>query len=182
MRRAESIVNESSGRIAMAARSSHASSTGALSLTIAFLGATGLPGTPSMALGAERESLDRFVQTQMAQRRIPGMAVAVIKGGKIDLVRVYGKASLEFDLPVRRSTPFSIASISKSFTAVAVMKLVERREVALDDRIGRHLQNLPVSWREVTVRQLLNHTSGLPDISVDSYTTATIAPDSRRGL
>jgi CubicO group peptidase (beta-lactamase class C family) len=159
----------------MPAQSSHSVVAQGLFLTIAFVGATGLLGSPSLVVGAERESLDRFVQTQMAERRIPGMAIAVIKGGKIDLVRTYGKASLEFDLPVQRSTPFSIASISKSFTAVAVMKLVESQKVTLDDQIGRHLQNLPVSWQEVTVRQLLNHTSGLPDLSVDSYTTATIA-------
>lgn len=144
-------------------------------LIFALLGAIGLLSTPSRVVGAEKESLDRVVQAQMAERRIPGMAIAVIKGGKVDLVRVYGKASVEFDLPVQRSTRFSIASISKSFTSVAVMKLVESRQVTLDDPIGRHLQNLPASWREVTVRQLLNHTSGLPDLSVDNYTTATIA-------
>ena len=159
----------------MPVKSSNSVVARGLSLTMAFLGASGLLGTPSLVVGAESESLDRFVRTQMAERRIPGMAIAVIKGGKVELVRVYGKASLEFDLPVNRSTSFSVASISKSFTAVAVMKLVERQQVTLDDQIGRHLHDLPVSWREVTVRQLLNHTSGLPDLSVDSYTTATIA-------
>jgi CubicO group peptidase (beta-lactamase class C family) len=146
-----------------------------LAVTIAVLGASGLLSTPSLVLGATQESLDSFVRTQMTQRRIPGMAIAVIEGEKVALVRAYGTATLEFDLPVRRSTRFSIASITKSFTAVAVMMLVERRQLTLDDPIGRHLEHLPASWREVTVRQLLNHTSGLPDLSVDSYTTATIA-------
>lgn len=146
-----------------------------LSLVIALVGAGALLGFPARSVGAERESLDRFVRAQMAERRIPGMAIAVIKGGKIALVRTYGKASLEFDRPVRRSTLFSVASISKSFTGVAVMKLVERHQVELDDRIGGHLQDLPVAWRDVTVRQLLNHTSGLPELSADNYSTESIA-------
>lgn len=149
--------------------------TNSFTSLVAFLVVGGALSTPSPALGAARKSLDRFVQAQMAERHIPGMAIAVIKNGRIELVRVYGKASLEFDLPVRRSTPFSVASISKSFTAVAVMQLVEKQQITLDDRIGAHLHDLPPSWRDVTVRQLLNHTSGLPDIKLDNYTTATIA-------
>ena len=127
------------------------------------------------ATAALPEQVDSFVQAKMAERDIPGVGIAVIKGGEIDLVRVYGKASLEFDLPVRPGTPFSVASITKSFTAVAVMMLAEKQLVKLEDRIGAHLPAMPAAWKDVSVRQLLNHTSGLPDVSADDYTTATIA-------
>lgn len=143
-------------------------------LALAFVAVTELV-LPEAYAGVQSKSLDRYVATQMAERRIPGMAIAVLKDGKVELVRTYGKASLEFDAPVRRTTLFSIASISKSLTAVAVMKLVEASRLGLDDPIGRHLQELPAAWRDVTVRQLLSHTSGLPDINVDDYTTATLA-------
>ena len=135
-----------------------------------------LLGHASVALSKSNvKSIDEYVQAQMVERRIPGMAVAVIQRGEIEKIGTYGKASVEFDLPVKPSTLFSVASISKSFTSVAIMTLVEAGKLRLDDPIGSHLRDLPSAWHAVTVRQLLSHTSGLPDISVDDYTTTTIA-------
>lgn len=128
------------------------------------------------------ESIDEYVQAQMVERRIPGMAVAVIRHNKIEKIGTYGKASVEFDLPVKPATSFSVASISKNFTAVAIMTLVEAGKLRLDDPIGSHLRDLPSAWRAVTVRQLLGHTSGLPDVNVDSYTTNTIAANPDEAL
>lgn len=138
-----------------------------------------MPVTVTLAAaGAGWKSADAFLRREMVERQIVGMAVAVIQRGKVRTIATYGQASKEYGLAVRRSTPFSVASISKSFTAVAVMMLVEARRVRLDDPIGTHLNELPPGWQGVTVRQLLNHTSGLPDIALDDYTTATIAPTS----
>jgi CubicO group peptidase (beta-lactamase class C family) len=133
-------------------------------------------GSAGAALSQENaESVDEYVRTQMAERRIPGMALAVIRKGRIEKIGVYGKASIEFDLPVTTSTSFAVASISKSVTAVAILTLVEAGKLRLDDRVSSHLRDLPQAWQSVTVRQLLNHTSGLPDVNVNDYTTATIA-------
>jgi CubicO group peptidase (beta-lactamase class C family) len=123
------------------------------------------------------DAVDEYARAQLVERRIPGMAVAVIQHGKIQKVGSYGQASLEFDQPVGSSTRFSVASISKCFTSVAIMTFVQTGKLRLDDSIASHLQGLPASWRPVTVRQLLNHTSGLPDIQKDDYTTNTIAAD-----
>ncbi|HEY0685949.1 MAG TPA: serine hydrolase domain-containing protein [Steroidobacter sp.] len=121
------------------------------------------------------KAIDDYLRHEMAERHIIGMAVAVIQGGKVRKIGIYGQASKEFSLPVRPSTPFSVASISKSFTAVAVMMLVESGKLRLDDPIGSYLSGLPPGWHGITVRQLLSHTSGLPDIAVDDYGTSAIA-------
>jgi len=75
-----------------------------------------------------------------------------------------GNASDLTSVPVSRTTVFHVASITKEFTSVAVMMLVESGRLKLDEPIGHDLDDLPVNWRGITVRQLLNHTSGLPDI------------------
>lgn len=144
-------------------------------LVLACIGIVVSLGTTTIARSTEVGSIDSYVTAQMKERGIPGMAVAVIRRGKIEKASAYGKASLEFDLPMKITTPFSIASITKSVTSVAVMALIEAGKIQLDDPIGATLQGLPQSWQSVTVRQLLSHTSGLPDINVDSYTTTTIA-------
>jgi D-alanyl-D-alanine carboxypeptidase len=74
----------------------------------------------------------------------------------------WGKADLENDVPATAHTVYRIGSITKQFTASAVMQLVEQGKVRLDDSIGSYLPSLPAAWHAVTVRQLLNHTSGIP--------------------
>lgn len=142
-----------------------------------------LPWYPTAALSKpESDPVDAFVRAQMLERRIPGMAIAVIRHGKTEKMGAYGQASLEFDVRVQPSTPFSVASVSKAFTAVAIMTLVEAGQLRLDSPIASHLRDLPPAWHAVTVRQLLSHTSGLPDIQVDDYTTRTIAADPGEAL
>jgi CubicO group peptidase (beta-lactamase class C family) len=101
----------------------------------------------------------------MAEHHLPGLALAVVRDGRVTLARGYGTRDLGGTVPVTPETPFQIASITKALTAVAVLQLVEAGRIALDDPIGRHLPALPGAWRPVTVRQLLAHTSGIPSIS-----------------
>jgi CubicO group peptidase (beta-lactamase class C family) len=109
-------------------------------------------------------AVDSYVSDVMAKRHIPGLALAVIRQGRIERLAAYGQASIEFAVPVTPTTLFNVASVTKSFTAVAVMKLVEAGKVSLDDSIGTYLQ-VPGRWRKVRIRDLLGHTSGLPDIT-----------------
>lgn len=132
-------------------------------------------GIRTASADASGKATDDYLRHQMAERHIVGMAVAVIQHGKVRKIGTYGQASREFSLPVRTSTPFSVASISKSFTAVAIMMLVEAGKLRLDDRIGSYLSDLPPGWHGITVRQLLSHTSGVPDVAVDDYGTSAIA-------
>jgi CubicO group peptidase (beta-lactamase class C family) len=130
----------------------------------------------------EGRNLDAFIRGQMTERRIPGMQLAVIRNGRIEKIGAYGYASLNFDVKVQPSTLFSVASISKSFTSVAIMMLVEAKKLHLDDSIGQYFPDLPESWRAIPLRRLLNHTSGLPDVAVDQYTTNTIADTANGAL
>jgi CubicO group peptidase (beta-lactamase class C family) len=121
------------------------------------------------------DAVDSYIRDEMAKRQIPGLAVAVIRQDRIQKLAAYGTASLEFSVPVTTNTLFSVASVSKAFVGVGIMRLVEDRALSLEDPIGQHLDAIPIAWRSVTVRQLLNHTSGLPVIDVDQFSTRTLA-------
>ena len=110
------------------------------------------------------QSVDEYVRDVMAKRHIPGMALAVIQQDRIERVAAFGQASLEFQVPATPTTLFPIASVTKSFTAVGILKLIETGQVKLDEPLGNYLDGLPGTWREVRIRELLSHTSGLPDI------------------
>ncbi|MEP6947092.1 MAG: serine hydrolase domain-containing protein [Acidobacteriota bacterium] len=112
------------------------------------------------------DGVDEFVRAQMAERHIPGVAVAVLKNGKVVKEKGYGVASLEFNVPVTPATAFEIGSVSKQMTAAGIMLLVEDGKIDLDEHISKYLLDTPDAWKDVTVRHLLTHTSG-----VKSYTS-----------
>ncbi len=87
--------------------------------------------------------------------------VLVAKGGEIVLHRGYGWADRKNCLPVTNETAFWIGSLSKQFVAAAVLQLQEQGKLALDDPLGKHVKSLPEGKREITIHQLLTHTSGL---------------------
>ena len=107
--------------------------------------------------------LDRRVQAHLEANNIPGGLVAVASRGRIIHLKTYGMANAELSVPVTDSTVFEIGSISKQFVSAAVMLLVQETKLGLDDPIHHYLSELPSEWLGVTVRQLLTHTSGIPD-------------------
>ena len=119
-----------------------------------------------LTVSVRADAVDRYVRAQLAEKHIPGAAVAVVKNGKIIKKKGYGLASVEFNVPVTTETVFEIGSVSKQITAAAVMLLVEDGKINLDEKISKYLQNTPEAWENVTVRHLLTHTSG-----VKSYTS-----------
>jgi CubicO group peptidase (beta-lactamase class C family) len=92
----------------------------------------------------------------MSERRIPGLQLAVVKDGKIVLSKSFGS--------VTNKTVFPIYSCTKAFTGVAVMQLVEDGKVELSAPVSRYVEGLPAAWQGITIRQLLTHVSGLPNI------------------
>ena len=110
------------------------------------------------------DAVDEWVQTKMQEFDIPGLSLVVIRGGQIVKQSSYGLASIEFDVPVSKETVFQIASTTKGFTGVGIMMLVEEGKLRLSDRIGDIIPGLPSHWRELTVHQIMTHTSGLPRI------------------
>jgi D-alanyl-D-alanine carboxypeptidase len=113
------------------------------------------------AINVSADTTDDYISSEMERRRIPGLCLAVVRDGKVVKERGYGFANLELKAPVTTNTVFEIGSITKQFTAAVVMLLVAEGKVALDDAIESHLKDLPETWRGITIRQLLTHTSGL---------------------
>jgi CubicO group peptidase (beta-lactamase class C family) len=127
------------------------------------------PNAPPAALTREVDSILAAYRSPDS----PGASVIVIRSGRTLLSRAYGLADVEARTPITESTNFRLASLTKQFTATAVLLLVHDRKFALDDRVASILTELPTHARDVTVRQLLTHTSGLwayEDFVPDSQT------------
>jgi len=93
-----------------------------------------------------------------------GLKLAVVKNNNIVKTGNYGLANIQDSIAVDSETVFSINSMNKAFTGVAVMQLVENGKLNLEDPISKYLDNLPNTWRNITVRQIVTHQSGLPEI------------------
>ena len=110
-------------------------------------------------------AVDQYVQKQMRDGRVPGLALAIVHGGRIVHARGFGAADPS-GRPVTPETPFILGSLSKSFTATAVLQLVDQGRVELDAPVQRYLPWFEVrdhsASSRITIRQLLNHTSGIP--------------------
>ena len=107
---------------------------------------------------------EALLRREMRERRIPGLQAAVVKDGKIVLLSSLGVADLQSQTPVTDKSIFGIYSCTKAFTGVAVMQLVEDGKLDLAAPVSRYLDGLPAAWQAVTIRQLLTHVSGLPNI------------------
>ena len=107
--------------------------------------------------------IDTFVQEEMQRQHIPGVAVAVVSRGGVVKAQGYGLANLEHQVAVSPATMFQSGSIGKQFTATAVMLQVEDGKLSLSDPLTKFFPDAPASWRAITVRHLLTHTSGIPD-------------------
>lgn len=118
--------------------------------------------------GAGVDSLDRYIRAELARQRIPGLSVAVLRGDSVVLARGYGYANVEHHVPATDSTVYELGSISKQFTAAAIVLLSEEGRVGLDDAITRYLPESSSIWPGVTIRHLLTHTSGISDQSLDT--------------
>jgi len=124
-------------------------------LTAAFVIAT-------FAGAVHADAIDDYINTEMTRQHIPGLSLAIMQHGQLIRAQGYGFANLEHHVPVHPDTVFETGSLGMQFTAVAVMLLVEDGKLHLDDPIRKYLPAAPRTWASITIRQLLNHTSGLP--------------------
>jgi CubicO group peptidase (beta-lactamase class C family) len=107
--------------------------------------------------------LDAYVQAEMTKQNIPGVALAVVRNGQPPLIRSYGLANIEHQVPVKPETIFQSGSVGKQFTSAAVMLLAEDGKLSVDDKVSKHLGTVPGAWNNLTIRHLLTHTGGLTD-------------------
>jgi CubicO group peptidase (beta-lactamase class C family) len=126
----------------------------------------------SQADGPDFDAIDAYVQHQMQDMRMPGMALGIVKGEEIVHLESFGNAD-DSGREVTTHTPFKIGSLSKSFTALAIMQLVEDGTVELDAPVQRYIPWFRVADPEasarITVRHLLNQTSGMPKAAGLTY-------------
>jgi CubicO group peptidase (beta-lactamase class C family) len=133
-------------------------------LLVPFLARSARAVSPTTAVDVAR--IDAFVRHQLERHGIPGLALALVDGDQIVYLGGYGKAD-QTGRMVTAQTPFVLASVSKPITALAIMQLVEAGKVELDAPVQRYLPTFrvadPVASRQISVRHLLQHTSGLPE-------------------
>src|ERR1051325_2815205 len=110
---------------------------------------------------ARADRVDEYIRGEMKQHRIPGLALNIIQNGRAAKTAAYGLANVELNVPVKLETVFEIGSITKQFTAAGVLLLAQEGKLSVNDKISQHLQHTPESWKDVTVRHLLTHTSGI---------------------
>lgn len=120
--------------------------------------------TNSLIAQTKKEKFLTELKQEIQKEKIPGCGIVVIKNGKPIISESIGLADYAFSVPVDSATIFSINSLSKIFAGTAIMQLVEEDKINLSNPISDYLDNLPLEWQKITIRQLLSHTSGLPDI------------------
>lgn len=122
-----------------------------------------LGALPCVAQPGVSAKIDRYVKAEMLKQKIPGLSLAIVRNGRVAILKSYGLANVEHRVPIKPETVFQSGSIGKQFTAAAVMILVQDGKISLDDKITKFLPDAPAMWSNITVRHLLNHTSGMDD-------------------
>ncbi len=125
---------------------------------------------------AEGAALDRALEDLVAMPGGPPGVIAVVQRGQRREIHTFGVANLESGRRMRIDDRMRLASTAKAFSGAVALSLVSQGALSLDDTIGERLPDLPDAWSQVTLRQLLNHTSGLPDYTDDpDFVAAVVA-------
>ena len=107
---------------------------------------------------------DQYLSALAGQGRFAG-SVLVARDGKVIVSKGYGLANVELDVPNTPQTKFRLGSITKQFTAAAILLLQERGKLSVQDPICKYVDNCPAAWSEVTIHHLLSHTGGIPNFT-----------------
>ncbi|MCX7389341.1 MAG: serine hydrolase, partial [Planctomycetales bacterium] len=118
-------------------------------------------GNPNVQL--DGQTIDMMVGEFMREHHIPGMTLAIVQAPYISRLVGYGVCDVEKGLLASPKTLWNVGQMTQAYTAVAIMQLVEAGKLTLDDPVGKHVASLPAAWREIPLRQLMAHTSGLPN-------------------
>jgi D-alanyl-D-alanine carboxypeptidase len=127
-----------------------------------WVAAAGLQPSPAGAqAAAQTQAVDAVVEKAMQTRQFPGVSIGVVKDGRVILAKGYGLSDVEKSIKATAGTVYQLASVTKPFTAMATLMLVEQGKLSLDGKVTDILPGLPAAWTPVTVRHLLTHTSGI---------------------
>lgn len=120
-------------------------------------------GNAQTSISDEKSTeIDNYIESILTEQKIPGLALAITYNGKVLKKQTYGLSSIEYNVPVTDSSSFWLASVSKHFVATAIMQLYEKGTIDINDKIHQHLTDAPKNWKDVTIKHLMTHTSGLP--------------------
>jgi CubicO group peptidase (beta-lactamase class C family) len=111
---------------------------------------------------AHADEIDEYIKLRIAKEHLPGLSLAVVRNGRVVKLKGYGYADLEFRVPASPETVYQIGSITKQFTAAAILLLAQENRINLEDSISKCILGTPETWKDITIRDLLTHTSGLP--------------------
>lgn len=128
---------------------------------LVLLGSCAIRSAHAQDIATPNDRIDTFVRSEMRQGRIPGVAIAVVQEGKVIKVATYGSANLELGVPVSEHSVFELASLTKQFTAAAILLLAYEGKLSLDDSLAQFIDDVPDGWAGITIRQLLSHSAGL---------------------
>lgn len=129
----------------------------------------------------EARKIDDIVATSLKRTGVPSASVAIVRGGRLVFARAYGKQS-EAGGPARSDAMYQIASVSKQFTGAALLMLEDEGKLSLNDKIGKYLPDISGA-DSITLRQLLDHTSGLQDYWPQDYSFAAMStPTTPQGI
>lgn len=138
-------------------------------MSIILLYLWSLPLSVQAAGLLDTKDIDQFVANYIERNGLPGASIIIVKDGKAVYQKGYGHDS--DGKPLTEKSLMRLASVSKSFTAFAVLQLVDAGKIQLDDPVGKYLPEVKLDdsrWSQVTVRQLLSHTSGIPNPTIVS--------------
>lgn len=124
--------------------------------------------------------IEDFISEWMSENKVPGMSIAIVKGDEKVYSKGFGAKDLKKNLPATSDTLYGMASVTKSFTGVGILKLVEKDELNLDDPITDYV---PIEWdNDVTIHDLLTHSSGMPSLGVSEALIDRLLGEEERGL
>lgn len=109
------------------------------------------------------DPIDDLLSAEISKHHLPAISVAVVHQGKLVKTAAAGQADLENHVPATPQSVFQIQSITKTFTATAILMLVDEGRLRLVDPVSKHLEGTPDAWKDITLRHLLDHTSGIKD-------------------
>lgn len=141
-------------------------------LVPALLGLVALSAAAQPLTPAQVNQIDRIVAEALAKDAVPSASIAIVRDGKIVLSQAYGTAN--DGIPARPDLPYQIASISKQFTAMALLLLEDDGKLSLDDHVSKFIPGISGGDR-ITIRHLLSHTSGLQDYWPQDYSFAAMS-------
>ena len=128
-------------------------------------------------VASAQDRVDSFIVKQVKDQKLAGLSIGIVQNGRIVKAKGYGFANLELNVPASEQTVYKLASVSKQMIATAIMYLQQQGKLQLSDTVTKYFKDAPPSWGHITIRNLLNHTSGLERES-PAFNPMKVQPDS----